>query len=200
MVFDLGGVLFDLNPRHLYRQLFGGDEGAMERFLATVCTPAWNLELDRGRSFEEAIFTLREEHPAEGERITAYRERWIEMIGGTVPGTAEILEELHETGVLLYALSNIARESFDKLVERYAFMAHFRGALVSGDERLLKPDPAIFRLLAERFRLVPQRTVFVDDVPANVAGAEEAGFRGHVFVGAEGLREALVEAGVLGRA
>src|SRR5688500_19398169 len=101
VVFDLGGVVFDWKPRRLYRGLFGGDEAAMERFLGTVCTAAWNLELDRGRSFEEAIAALQAEHPADAERIAAYRARWIEMIGGTVPGTPEILEELHGAGVPL---------------------------------------------------------------------------------------------------
>ena len=197
VVFDLGGVLFDWNPRHLYRKVFGGDEAAMERFLGTVCTSAWNLELDRGRSFEEAIAELQAEHPGEAERIAAYRERWIEMIGGTVAGTPEILEELHEAGMPLYALSNIARESFDKLGERFPLMGRFRGAVVSGDERIIKPDPAIFRRLAERFGLAPERTLFIDDVAENVAGAESAGFLGHHFRRAAGLRGLLVELGVL---
>jgi 2-haloacid dehalogenase len=196
VVFDLGGVLFDWNPRHLYRRVFDGDEIAMERFLAAVCTPAWNLGLDRGRSFEEAIGTLRQEHPAEAERITAYRERWIEMIGGTIPGTPEILEELDAAGVPLYALSNIARESFDKLRAKFPLMQRFRGALVSGDERVIKPDPRIFQLLAERFTLTPERALFIDDVAENVAGAESVGFLGHHFTGAMGLRGRLRELGL----
>lgn len=197
VVFDLGGVLFDWNPRHLYRRVFGGDEAAMERFLGEVCTSAWNIELDRGRSFAEAVAVLQAEHPAEAEHIAAYRERWIEMIGGTIPGTPEIVAELHAARMPLYALSNIARESFDKLCERFPLMAYFRGALVSGDERIVKPDPAIFRRLAERFDLTPERTLFIDDVAENVAGAESVGFIGHHFTGAAVLRARLTARGLV---
>jgi 2-haloacid dehalogenase len=196
VVFDLGGVLLDWNPRHLYRKVFAGDEEGMERFLATVCTSEWNLELDRGRSFEEAVAELQAAHPDHHEQIGAYRERWIEMIGGPIEGTVAIVEELHRAGVPLYALSNIHGESFLKARERFPFMQHFRGALVSGDERIIKPDPEIFRLLAQRFGLVPERTVFVDDVPANASGAASVGFHAHAFTTPEALRKDLIALGL----
>ncbi len=195
-MFDLGGVLLDWNPRHLYRVLFGGDEAAMERFLGTVCTPAWNLELDRGRPFATAIEALQREHPTHAEHIAAYRERWIEMVRSPIAGTVAILEELHAHGVPLYALSNIGAESFAMARRRFPFMELFRGAIVSGDEGLLKPDPTIFRLLAQRYALDPAHTVFVDDVPANVEGAEAVGFHGHVFTSPDVLRAALVSLGL----
>ena len=106
VVFDLGGVLIDWNPRHLYRKLFGADEAAMERFLAEVCTPDWNSRFDAGRPLAEGVAELVAVHPEQVELISAYQQRWPEMLGGAFEGTVAILGELRRAGLLTYALSN----------------------------------------------------------------------------------------------
>jgi 2-haloacid dehalogenase len=197
-VFDLGGVLIDWDPRYLYRKLLA-DEAAVEEFLATVCTPEWNAEQDRGRPFAEGVAELVERHPVHAAAITAYHERWPEMLGGAIAGTVELLDELRDTGVPLYALTNWSAETFGIARERYQFLEWFDGVLVSGEERMIKPDPAIFRLLLDRFGLDPGAAFYVDDSPANVAAAGELGFDAVRFTGPEQLRRDLEARGLLDR-
>jgi 2-haloacid dehalogenase len=189
-VFDLGGVLIDWDPRHLYRKLLA-DEAAVEEFLATVCTPEWNLEQDRGRPFAEGVAELVERYPAHAAAITAYSERWPEMLGGDIPGSVEVLAELRAAGVPLYALTNWSAETFGFARERFQFLAWFDGVLVSGEERLIKPDPRFFQLLADRFGLDPATTFFVDDAEANVAAARRLGFDAVLFTDPRQLRQDL---------
>jgi len=197
-VFDLGGVLIDWDPRYLYRKLLA-DEAAVEEFLATVCTPEWNTEQDRGRPFAEGVAELVERHPVHAAAITAYHERWTEMLGGDIAGTVELLAELRDTGVPLYALTNWSAETFGIARERYQFLEWFDGVLVSGEERMIKPEPAIFRLLLDRFGLDPGAAFYVDDSPANVAAASELGFDAVRFTGPEQLRRDLEARGLLDR-
>jgi 2-haloacid dehalogenase len=131
-VFDLGGVLVDWNPRYLYRTLFGGDAAAMERFLAEVCTPAWNDEQDRGRPFAEACALLVRDHPDQRELIEAWPFRFDETMAGPIPGTVEILAELRARDVPLYALSNWSAETFPRAQARFPFLQWFRGIVISG--------------------------------------------------------------------
>ena len=196
VVFDLGGVLIDWDPRYLYRKLLA-DEAAVEEFLATVCTPEWNAEQDRGRPFAEGVAELVERHPVHAAAITAYHERWTEMLGGDIAGTVELLAELRDTGVPLYALTNWSAETFGIARERYQFLEWFDGVLVSGEERMIKPEPAIFRLLLDRFGLDPGAAFYVDDSPANVAAASELGFDAVRFTGPEQLRRDLADRGLL---
>ncbi|HEV3013247.1 MAG TPA: HAD family phosphatase [Actinomycetota bacterium] len=196
VVFDLGGVLIDWDPRYLYRKLLA-DEAAVEEFLATVCTPEWNAEQDRGRPFAEGVAELVERHPVHAAAITAYHERWTEMLGGDIAGTVELLAELRATGVPLYALTNWSAETFGIARERYQFLEWFDGVLVSGEERMIKPEPAIFRLLLDRFGLDPGAAFYVDDSPANVAAASELGFDAVRFTGPEQLRRDLADRGLL---
>jgi 2-haloacid dehalogenase len=198
VVFDLGGVLIDWDPRYLYRKLLA-DEAAVEEFLATVCTPEWNAEQDRGRPFAEAVAELVERHPVHAAAIAAYHERWTEMLGGDIPGTVELLAELRAGGVPLYALTNWSAETFGSARERFAFLAWFDGVLVSGEERMIKPDPAIFRLLLDRFGLDPETTFYIDDSPANVAAAGRLGFDAVRFTGPGQLRRDLEVRRLLGR-
>jgi 2-haloacid dehalogenase len=190
VVFDLGGVLIDWDPRHLYRKLLA-DEAAVEEFLATVCTPEWNAEQDRGRPFAEGVAELVERHPAHAAAIAAYAERWEEMLGGEIPGSVELLAELRASGMPLYALTNWSAETFGIARERFAFLDWFWGVLVSGEERMIKPDPRFFRLLVERFGLDPGSTVYVDDAEGNVAAARRLGFDAVRFTGPERLRRDL---------
>ena len=191
VVFDLGGVLIDWDPRYLYRKLLD-DEAAVEEFLATVCTPAWNAEQDRGRPFAEGVAELVERHPAHAAAITAYHERWPEMLGGAVDDTVEVLAELRAAGVPVYALTNWSAETFGVARERFEFLEWFDGVLVSGEERMIKPDPAIFRLLLDRFGLDPEATFYVDDSEQNVAAADRLGFDAVRFTTPAQLRRDLV--------
>jgi 2-haloacid dehalogenase len=198
VVFDLGGVLIDWDPRYLYRKLLA-DEGEVEEFLATVCTPEWNAEQDRGRPFAEGVAELVERHPAHAAAIAAYAERWAEMLGGELTGTVEVLAELRAAGMPVYALTNWSAETFGVARERFAFLDWFRGVLVSGEERLIKPDPRFFRLLVERFGLDPRATFYVDDSAANVAAARRLGFDAVRFTGPERLRRDLAARRAFGR-
>ena len=197
-VFDLGGVLIDWDPRYLYRKLLA-DEGEVEEFLATVCTPEWNAEQDRGRPFAKGVAELVERHPAHAAAIAAFHERWPEMLGGDIPGAVELLAELRATGLPLYALTNWSAETFVVARERFAFLDWFDGLLVSGEERIIKPDPAIFELLLDRFGLDPGSTFYVDDSPANVAAAAALGLDAVRFTGPGRLRRDLAARRLLAR-
>ncbi len=196
VVFDLGGVLIDWNPRHLYRKLFD-DEVEMERFLTEVCSPDWNRRLDAGGSFEEGVGELLPRHRAQEPLIRAWKERWEEMLGGEIAGTLALLEELHSAGMPLYALTNWSAETFPIGRRRFAFLDRFRHILVSGEVGLIKPDPRIFQLLIDRTGLVPERTIFVDDSQANVEAALRIGFQAIRFTGAQELRGDFARLGLL---
>src|SRR4029453_4485791 len=162
VVFDLGGVLIDWDPRYLYRTLFN-DEAAMEEFLATVTTQEWNPAQDAGRPWEEAIEELAEQYPERRDLIEAYWRRWPETLGDAIAPTVAVLEEVRWTGIRLYAPSNWSGETFPKARPRYPFLEWFDGIVISGDERLAKPDPRIFEVLTARYDVSPQETVFIDD-------------------------------------
>lgn len=196
-VFDLGGVLIDWNPRHLYRKLFAGDEAAMERFLAEVCTPDWNLAQDAGRPFAEACALLVERHPEKKELIEAFHHRWTEMLAGPIEGTVEILRELKERGTPLYALTNWSAETFPHALERYGFLEWFIGTIVSGRERIVKPDPRIYRLLVERFEIDPAAAVYIDDNRRNTEAASALGLHGIHFTTPAALAAELRDVGLL---
>jgi len=197
-VFDLGGVLIDWNPRHLYRKLFGGDDAAMERFLATVCTQTWNEHQDAGRSFAAAAALLRAAHPDQADLIDAYGARFDEMMAGAIHGTVEILAELRADGVPLYALSNWSAETYPLAQRRFDFLQWFSGVLISGQEGVIKPSPRIYRLLLERFGIAASDAVYVDDNPRNVAAGAAFGMRSLHFTDPAALRRDLAGLGLLG--
>jgi 2-haloacid dehalogenase len=172
VVFDLGGVLIDWNPRYVYRTIFD-DEDAMERFLAEITTSEWNAQQDAGRSWEEAVRVLIAEHPEYEREIRAYHERWVEMLGGPIRESVDILADLRATNVRLFGLSNWSSETFAiaRQLPEYEFLGWFDAVVISGDVRLVKPDPAIFRHLLEEYGLKPTHTIFVDDSPDNVDAA-----------------------------
>ena len=197
VVFDLGGVLIDWNPRYLYRSIFDGDEAAMEAFLAEVTTPEWNARQDAGRPWADAIDELAARFPEHRERIEAYWLRWPETLGQAIAPTVEILRELRQTGVRLYALTNWSAETFPLARPRFPFLEWFDGIVVSGEVRMAKPDPRIFAHLVERHDLSPSATVFVDDSEANIRAAAAAGLIAIRFDGADELRRRLVALGLL---
>jgi 2-haloacid dehalogenase len=198
VVFDLGGVLIDWDPRYLYRSLFDGDEAAMDRFLATVCTPEWNRGQDAGRPWSEAIATLVAEHPEHADLIHAFWDRWPETLGDAIAPTVDVLADLHAARVPLYALSNWSAETFPIARPRYPFLDWFDGIVISGDVGAAKPDRRIYDALIERHDLDPASLAFVDDVPANVAAAEQLGMLGLTFTSATALRRNLAALGLPG--
>jgi len=197
VVFDLGGVLLQWNPRFLYRKLFPGDEQAMENFLATVCTQEWNERQDAGRPFAAAIGELVAKHADKAHLIEAFRTRFDEMIPAAIDGTVEILLELSRAGVPLYALTNFSAETFPAQRDRFAFLSAFDGIVVSGEEGVIKPDPRIFRILLERYAVVPAHAVFVDDNAANAAAATALGMHGIHFRSPRQLRDELAALSLL---
>jgi 2-haloacid dehalogenase len=196
VVFDLGKVLIEWDPRHLYRKVFA-DEARMEWFLAEVCHSAWNTEQDRGRSFDAGVEEAVARHPDWAAEIALYRDRWMEMVPHAIAGSVAILEELHARQVPLYAITNWNGDTFRATRARFDFLTLFRDIVVSGDERLLKPQPEIFTLLARRNGLRLADCLFVDDRFRNVQGAEAVGMTGHHFTTPEALRVALTQAGLL---
>jgi 2-haloacid dehalogenase len=196
VLFDLGGVLIDWNPRHLYRRMFPV-EAEMERFLATVCTQAWNEEHDAGRPFAEGVAQLLGLHPEYADEIRAYEQRWDEMLNGAIEESVAILDELRTHGVPLFALTNWSAEKFPLARTRFPFLDWFGGIVVSGEERLKKPDPRIFEIAARRFALKPRATLFIDDSAANVAAAAQLGFATWHFTDAASLRRHLAAGGLL---
>jgi 2-haloacid dehalogenase len=197
VVFDLGGVLVDWNPRYFYRKRFNGDEAAMEHFLTKVATPHWNEQQDAGRTFAEATQLLKAEHPGHTEMIDAWLPGYPEMLKGLIPGTADILAELHARKVRTYALSNWSAETFHYALERFDFFNLFDGRLISGEVQIMKPDPRIFRILFERFGIDPTQAIYIDDVLQNVEAARKLGMHGIHFQDAAELRQELTHLGVL---
>lgn len=196
VIFDLGGVLIDWNPRHLYRKLFNNDEQAMERFLTEVCSKEWNEQQDAGRSWDEAIQEAIVRHPTHERLIRAYREQWHEMIPHALDETVTILDGLRTTGIQVLALTNWSHDTFPIAVERFKFLEWFDGVLVSGTEGMKKPDLAIFALLISRYKLDPGKAVFIDDSEDNIAASKAAGLQGIHFKDAKQLRADLIQLGL----
>jgi 2-haloacid dehalogenase len=196
VIFDLGGVLIDWDPRHLYRKLFD-DPADMERFLGEVATAAWNHEQDAGRPLAQGTAELVAAYPDQRRLIEAYYDRWPEMLGDAIGGTVAVLRDVRATGLPVYALSNWSAETFPVTRGRYPFLGWFDGVLISGDVGVAKPDPRIYEVLIERFGVVPGRSVFIDDIATNIRAAEAKGFRTIRFEDADHLRRSLMAMDVL---
>ncbi|TKT81162.1 HAD family phosphatase [Aquamicrobium sp. LC103] len=195
IVFDIGRVLIHYDPELPFRRIIP-EEDRRRWFLDSVCTPDWNVEQDRGRSWEEAEALLIENHPDEAENIRAFRRNWHEMVPHAYDGSVVILERLIDAGHDVTMLTNFASDTFVEARERYAFLQRPRGVTVSGDVRLIKPDRRIYELHAETFGLRPEATLFIDDSAKNVDGAREAGWRSVLFQNAETLEADLERFGI----
>jgi 2-haloacid dehalogenase len=197
VVFDVGNVLYGWDPEaFLARQI--ADEAARLRFIEDARLWEWHDGLDGGRAFAEAAAELGGRFPHYEEHIAAWGERFGETISGPVPGVHDIVEELGARGVPLFAITNFSADFWTPFATReHAFFARFRGIVVSGQEKMMKPDPAIYRLALRRFGLAPLEALFVDDRAINVAGAEAVGMRAHLFTGAPALRTRLEAEGLL---
>jgi len=196
VVFDLGNVLIGWDPRRLYRQLID-DEAQMEWFLREVCNSEWNEQQDAGRPWAEGTALLRARFPAHAELIDAYHLRWKETLVGPIDGSVAILAELKAHGVRLLALTNWSQETFPIARQLYPFLQWFEGIVVSGEECLVKPDSRIYQRLLERYAVDPTAALYIDDSARNVAAAAALGMHGWWFRDPAGLRERLVELGVL---
>jgi 2-haloacid dehalogenase len=195
VVFDIGGVLIDWNPRHMYRKIFKSEE-EMEWFLSNICTYEWNVQQDGGKLFSEATAELSARYPEYSDKIALYYGRWEEMLGGELTDTVKIFNELKSAGMPVYALSNWSHEAFPAAYERFDFMKQFDGLVVSGYEKILKPDHAIYRVLMSRYNVNPVESVYIDDNKANADAAAELGFHGIHFQSAEQLRQELRDFGL----
>ena len=196
VVFDLGAVLIDWDPRYAYRDM-GGTEAEIEHFLAHVATSDWNRQFDAGRPFADGIAERKARFPEHADWLDAWWSHWPDMLGGPIHGTVDSLRELRDAGTPLYAITDWSAETFPIARERFDFLNWFEGIVVSGQKGVTKPDPAIYRHLTADFGVDPATAVFIDDKPANVAGAEALGFTGLHFTGPEALRADLIRLGLL---
>ena len=176
IVFDIGNVLLDWDPRHLYRRIFS-DAARMEWFLENVCHQTWNREQDRGRAWADAVAERIAAHPDWEDEIRAFDARWHETVAGEIDVNVRLLEALKAAGWPLYSITNFSREKFAECRERYAFMGLFDGIVVSAHDGLMKPEPAIYRVLLDRYRLKAAECLLIDDVLENCEGAEAVGMR-----------------------
>ena len=190
VVFDIGGVLLDWNPRHLYRKLIP-DPAEMEWFLANVCTPQWHEEHDRGFSTAESCAALADEWPQYAGLILAWSERSEEMVAGPLPDGVKLLRQVTGSGLPCYALTNMEAETYPGRAARYDFLRRLAGTVVSGCEGTAKPDREIYELLLRRFGLDAATTLFIDDSPANVSAAADAGMEAMVYSGPGPVRARL---------
>ena len=197
IIFDLGGVLIDWNPNHLYKKIIE-DEKEREYFLSEICTPHWNEQQDAGRTLAEATNILVDQHPKYQKEIEAFYGRWTEMLGGAIEKTVEILEILHQQKEhRILALTNWSAETFPYALENYKFLQLFEGILVSGVEMMKKPDPKIYQLMLDRYQIEAPKSVFIDDSERNINGAESLNINGIHFKSSEQLRTELEGMGVL---
>lgn len=187
VIFDLGGVLIDWNPRYLYRKIFKSEE-EVEWFLNNICTAEWNDRQDAGRSFAEATEELLSKHPDWEIPIRAWYNRWEETISGPIEGTVEILKTIKGSGHRLYALTNWSAESFPIARQKFDFLNWFHGIVVSGVEKTRKPFPEFYQILFDRYAVAPGRSVFIDDNVSNIRAARDLGLNAIHFTSPEQLR------------
>ncbi|KGB56207.1 HAD family phosphatase [Sphingopyxis sp. SE2] len=196
VIFDVGRVLFDWDLRFLFARLIA-DKDELEWFVTNVVTPEWHFQHDAGRPLAEMVPERKAEFPDHALLIDAYATRFNETIPGPMPGSLELVERLDDANVPLFAITNFGHEFWEGFRPTQPVFDRFRDVIVSGTEKLMKPDPAIYALAIERFGIDPAGAIFIDDNAANVAGAESAGIAGHHFRGAMELERDLVARGYL---
>ena len=192
IILDFGSVLVDWNPERLYRTYFN-DDAKMQYFLTEICPHAWNAQADAGRSTAEITEERVAVHPEWEKEIRMYFSQWIKMMGEQIPGMQELVEDLKGRGYRLYGLTNWSAETFPLVKDNYPVFRLLDGIVVSGEEKIAKPDPGIFSILLQRYGLKPEECLFIDDNPKNVSTGESLGIRGLVFTSAAALRSRLAE-------
>lgn len=196
VIFDLGGVLIDWNPRYVYRTIFKTEE-EIDWFFENVATHDWNENQDAGYPIAKATAELVAQHPEWEKEIKAYYGRWTEMLGGPIQGTVDIFRQLKDTpGLRTYALTNWSSETFHIALDRYDFLHWFDGRVVSGEERTRKPFPDFYQRLLDRYNVDPSQALFIDDNLRNVKAAEELGIKGIHFHTPDQLKKELIMLGI----
>ena len=196
IVFDIGKVLLHWDAELIYVDLIP-DKAERQHFLTHLCSPEWNLEQDRGRPWEEAENELIAEHPDKADLIRAFRKNWVKSVPHPIEGTREIMAGLINAGHDVTMLTNFNQHTYREAEEKFPFLLKPRGVTVSGDVKLIKPDPAIYNHHAAEFDLKPENTLFIDDSEKNVAGAKACGWQAVLFESAEKLERDLSGHGVL---
>jgi 2-haloacid dehalogenase len=196
IIFDLGGVLIDWNPRYVYRTIFDSEE-KIDWFFETICTSDWNEMQDEGRSLNEATEELVKRHPEYEKEIRAFYGRWEEMLGGPIQETVDIFEALKNTRLYkFYALTNWSAETFPIALARYDFLKWFDGIVMSGEEKSRKPYPAFYQILLDRYNVKASEALFIDDNLRNVKAAQEVGIQSIHFQSAALLVHQLKQLGI----
>jgi len=196
ILFDVGNVLIEWDPRHLYRKLLP-DDSAVDQFLSEICTLEWHFAHDQGVSFEENAAPLKKQFPEHSELIDQWALRYVEMSPGEVAGMADLLAGLKATKLGIHGLSNMPSPVYPLLRDRFSILGHLETIVVSGDERVCKPDARIFELALDRMETTPEKTLFVDDSLPNIQAAARLGFKTHHFSHVVGLERELGELGVI---
>ncbi len=197
IIFDLGGVLIDWNPRYVYRTVFDTEEKT-EWFLQNICTLDWNEKQDAGHLIATAVEEKVDEFPEWEKEIRIYYDRWKEMLKGPIQETVDLFRQLKETGKYkCYALTNWSAELFPVAIERYDFLQWFDGIVVSGEEKTRKPFPEIYQLLLDRYDVKAQEAIFIDDSLRNIHAAQKLGFISIQFQSVRQLKTALQTKAVL---
>lgn len=190
IIFDFGGVLVDWNPHHLYDSYFG-DVDSAEWFLKNICTMDWNVQMDAGKPFQQGIEEKITEYPKWEREIRLYWERWIDMMGETIPNMYDWILQLKQEGYAIYGLTNWSIETFPLVKDKYAIFKLMDGIVMSGEEKVTKPDPKIYNILLDRYQLLPDECVFFDDNINNVIAARHIGIHAIQFQSMEQAKESL---------
>jgi len=195
IVFDVGKVLVHYDPHQAYYELIP-DQAERTLFLTDVCSSAWNQEQDRGRRWEEAEVEAIGRHPGKADLIRAFRKNWHQMVSHEYPESVAVLRALLAHGHDVTLLTNFAADTFREAQRRFPALAEVRGVTVSGEVRLIKPDPAIYAHHTQAFALTPAATLFFDDSPANVEAARGSGWNAELFVSADKMHADLKRHGI----
>ena len=190
LIFDFGGVLVDWDPRTVYVPYFG-DAAKAEWFLSEICTYDWNAQVDAGLTTAEITEARVAEFPEWEKEIRLYYDRWIDMLRGEIPGILSLVRDYKERGCRIWGLTNWSSELFPIVRDRFPVFKLMDGIVVSGQEKVIKPHPELYRILLDRYGLKAEECIFIDDKADNVAGAEAVGIRGVLFEGEKSLREKL---------
>lgn len=190
VVFDFGGVLIDWERRYLYNKIFE-DKDEMEWFLRNVCSDRWNMLQDEGFPFSETIPELQMKFPEYCDKIAMYETRWSEMVGGPITGTVDILKEIQAKNFPVYGLTNWGADTFPIVFKQFEFLRSLDGIVVSGDEKVVKPFPEIYKILIDRYQIDPESCIFIDDNYLNIQSAKTTGFKTIQFESPESLRKHL---------
>ena len=198
IIFDLGNVLIDWNPQHVFNDTYFDSPEKKKYFFENICTMDWNEMQDAGRSIVEATQELIEQYPDWEQPIRDYYGRWTEMLGGPIKESIDIFRQLKDSGKYkLYALTNWQSGLFDIALVRYNFLHWFDGRVVSGDEKMRKPNPVFYQRLLDRYNLKASDALFIDDNLRNIQAAEAMGIRSIHFSSPDQLRKALIDLSIL---